>query len=88
MRKSPDRILLAASLVTCAAVVLDGPRMIAQAPRPPAIVSISVCSPTGAGGQGSCPSGGFDTHQIVLAPDGNSINLETAVDSAYANGSF
>jgi hypothetical protein len=30
----------------------------------------------GAGGQSSCPSGTFDTHQIVLAPDGsgNAIN--------------
>ena len=44
--------------------------------HPPAIVSISVCSPSGAGGPGSCPSGSFDTQQIVLAPDrsGNAIN--------------
>ncbi len=42
----------------------------------PSIASISVCSPSGAGGQGSCPSGSLDTQQIVLAPDGsgNSIN--------------
>jgi hypothetical protein len=43
--------------------------------HPPAIASISVCSPTGAGGQGSCPSGTFDSHQIVVGPDGiSSVN--------------
>ena len=42
-----------------------------QATHPPGIVSISVCSPTGLGGQGSCPAGSLDTHQIVLAPDGS-----------------
>ena len=49
---------------------------LAQAQHPPAIASISVCSPTGAGGAGSCPSGTSDTHQIVLAPNatGNAIN--------------
>lgn len=35
------------------------------------IQSISICSPTGTGGAGSCPGGLFDTHQIVLAPDGS-----------------
>ena len=35
------------------------------------IASISVCSPAGRGGAGSCPSGTFDTAQIVLAPDGS-----------------
>ncbi len=43
----------------------------AEAERRPAIVSISVCSPDGLGGQGSCPPGSLDTHQIVLAPDGS-----------------
>ncbi len=43
----------------------------AQSDRPPSIVSISVCSPGGLGGQGSCAPGSFDTHQIVLAPDGS-----------------
>lgn len=38
------------------------------------ISSISVCSPSGAGGQGSCPSGAFDTHQIVLGPGAVSVN--------------
>jgi uncharacterized protein (TIGR03437 family) len=48
--------------------------------RPPAITSITVCSTSGAGGQGSCPAGTADTHQIVVAPDGvTSINT-------YASG--
>jgi len=44
--------------------------------RPHSIVSISVCSPSGATASKSCPGGAFDTHQIVLAPDGsgNGIN--------------
>lgn len=42
--------------------------------RPPAITSISICSVAGGGGQGSCPAGSFDTHQIVLGLDGTSIN--------------
>jgi uncharacterized protein (TIGR03437 family) len=54
-----------------------GAAALAQQSHPPAIVSISVCSPTGAGGAGSCPSGSFDTQQTVLAPDGsgNPINM-------------
>ncbi len=43
----------------------------------PAIASISICSATGAGGQGSCPSGALDTHQIVLAPDGSGHAINT-----------
>lgn len=46
----------------------------AQTPHPSVITSISVCSPTGNGGAGSCPSGSFDTHQIVLGPGGTSVN--------------
>jgi hypothetical protein len=43
--------------------------------HPPAIASISACSPTGAGGLGSCPPGTFDTHQIVVGSDGvTSVN--------------
>jgi len=45
-----------------------------QQPHPPGIASISVCSANGAGGQGSCPSGSFDTHQLVLGPGGVSVN--------------
>jgi hypothetical protein len=47
--------------------------------RPPAIASISVCSPAGRGGNGSCPQGTFDTHQIVLGPDGTSVNQSVAM---------
>jgi hypothetical protein len=45
-------------------------------PQQPVIVSISICSPNGTGGAGSCPTGTFDSQQIVLAPDGsgNAIN--------------
>ncbi len=39
--------------------------------HPRRIVSISVCSPSGATASRSCPDGTFDTHQIVLAPDGS-----------------
>jgi uncharacterized protein (TIGR03437 family) len=48
----------------------------AQNSAPTVIQSISVCSATGLGGTGSCPSGTFDTHQIVIAPDssGKAIN--------------
>ncbi|MBS1858978.1 MAG: hypothetical protein JST11_26635 [Acidobacteria bacterium] len=56
------------------AALLNGRAAHAQAARPPAIASISVCSPTGTGGQGSCPSGVLDTHQIVLGPGGSSVN--------------
>lgn len=64
--------------------------------RPPAIVSISVCSPTGAGGQGSCPNGTFDTHQLVLGPGGSPVNksglgVEPAPDehsSVFAPGTL
>ena len=55
-------------------MAVGGLAALAQSPHPPAIAAISVCSPTGAGGQGSCPSGTFDTHQIVLGPGGGSVN--------------
>ncbi len=45
--------------------------------HPPPIASISICSPTGTGGQGSCPSGTSDSLQQVLGPNGGSINLST-----------
>jgi hypothetical protein len=48
----------------------------AQAPPLPAIVSISICAPNGPSG-GSCPVGSFDTHQIVLAPDGSGAAINT-----------
>ena len=62
-------------IVTFAIAIRD-PLAIAQNVHPPAIASISVCSASGTGGRGSCPSGTLDTAQIVLAPDGsgNAIN--------------
>ena len=55
----------------------------AQAQHPPVIASIAVCSATGAGGQGSCPSGSFDTHQPVLGPGGVPVNKSSlGVDPA------
>ena len=45
--------------------------------RSPGIASISVCSPTGTSVQGSCPSGTFDTQQMVLGPGGTSVNDTT-----------
>src|SRR5260370_24801901 len=42
--------------------------------QPPSIAPITVCSPTSKGGAGSCPQGTFDTQQIVLGPDGDSVN--------------
>lgn len=50
------------------------PAALTYAQHPPAIASISVCDPNGKGGQGSCPSGSFDTHQAVLGPGGSSVN--------------
>lgn len=54
----------------------------AGSPSPPPIVSISVCSPdslNGALDQGSCGSGTFDTHQLVLGPGGQSVNSSPAL---------
>jgi uncharacterized protein (TIGR03437 family) len=53
----------------------------AQAPNPLAIVSISVCSPSGTGGQGSCPSGSTDTEKPVLAPTGGVVNSYGGLDT-------
>ncbi len=65
------------------------PSVFAQATRPPTITSISVCSPTGAGGQGSCPGGSFDTHLLVLAPDGSgqAINAYEAAGTSDEHSS-
>jgi hypothetical protein len=57
-------------------LAICGVGAVGQTGHPAAIASISVCSPAGTGGAGSCPGGSFDTHQIVLAPDGsgNAVN--------------
>jgi uncharacterized protein (TIGR03437 family) len=74
MRPFGRRVWWATLLMSCG--VFAVPLASTQIVHPPAIASISVCSPTGAEGSGSCPSGTFDTAQIVLAPDGsgNAIN--------------
>ena len=61
---------------------------LAQTPRP-VITSISVCSSGSAGTAGSCPSGTFDTHKIVLAPDGsgNAFNTFAAAGSSDEHSS-
>lgn len=46
------------------------------------ITSITVCSPTGVGGKGSCPGGAQDTQQLVVGPDGTSVNSSLAVTPA------
>jgi len=66
MRFGPSPLLCSIALIAATAL--------AQTPPPLAITAISVCSPTGTGGPGSCPSGTFDTHQLVLNPSGSSIN--------------
>src|ERR1700740_368923 len=60
-----DRPVLAQDVTTAATRVA-----VSHAP----IASITVCSPNGAGGQGSCPNGSFDTHQAVLGPDNGPVN--------------
>ena len=57
-------------------------RLTTRQPTPPAIVSISVCSPNDFGGtalQGTCDPGTFDSHQLVLGPGGNSVNSSPAL---------
>jgi hypothetical protein len=63
--------------------------VLAQSSRPPAIASISVCNPSGVGGEGSCPSGSFDSHRIILAPDGsgNAINRYEAAGTSDEHSS-
>jgi len=60
------------------AAILCLPGVHARTGDKPVISSISVCSDIAGGDQGSCDTG-YDTHQIVLGPDGSSIN-------AYLNG--
>jgi uncharacterized protein (TIGR03437 family) len=80
-RAEPAHVLLKWSLLTGLLIgglplALRALNLYAQVTHSTVIQSISVCSPMGRGGQGSCPSGTFDTQQIVLAPDGsgNAIN--------------
>ncbi len=47
---------------------------LATEPHGRTVTSMTVCSSGGGGGQGSCPTGSSDTLQIVLGPNGGSIN--------------
>ncbi len=57
-----------------AAAILSAALSQAQQNAPQVIQSITVCSPSGGGGRGSCPSGSLDTQQLVLNSSGSSIN--------------
>jgi hypothetical protein len=53
-----------------------------RGPHPPPIASISVCSRDSHDGmlqQGSCDWGTFDTHQLVLGPEGTSVNTSNGL---------
>jgi hypothetical protein len=74
-------LLLTASIVMIASSLIGDHLVINTAlagkikdeEHPPAILSISVCSPSSHGGifqQGSCDPGTFDTHQRVRGPGG------------------
>src|SRR5215469_2218098 len=68
------------TLAVAAAVTLSGlsswkaTLLRAQGTQSQGIQSISVCSPAGSAGKGSCPSGSLDTQQLVLGSNGKSIN--------------
>lgn len=74
MRFWAPPFLIGSALIPCSFVFSFA--AFGQSTPQTAIASISVCSPAGVGGHGSCPAGTFDTTQIVLAPDGsgNAIN--------------
>ncbi len=65
-------------------VVFSSPAALVHAAPLPILFhidTISVCSSTGPGGAGSCPSGTYDTHQTVIAPNGKSINNYIALNN-------
>ncbi len=67
-------ILVAAAAILACLTAWRAAPVRAQGARPPAIQSISVCTPTGSGAKGSCPGGTVDTQQLVLGTNGVSIN--------------
>jgi hypothetical protein len=74
------KVMAVAAVGVLAAVTMwRGAALRAQGTRPPAIQSISICSATGGAGKGSCPSGSFDTQQLVLGgeTDGH-VRLQAA----------
>jgi uncharacterized protein (TIGR03437 family) len=74
MRTLGKTIAVAAVGIVVGVTAWRGAALKAQGTRRLEIQSISVCSPTGGAGQASCPSGSFDTQQLVLGTNGNSIN--------------
>lgn len=77
MRVARTTIAVGAIVSVAGLTAWKGSALRAQNGRPPAIQSISVCSPAGIAGNGSCPAGTFDTQQLVLGASGNSINRST-----------
>ena len=69
-------LAFAAVGMTAGVAVWRGAALRAQGTRT-VIQSISICSPAGGVGAGSCPSGSFDTQQLVLGTNGSSINRTT-----------
>jgi len=74
MRTLGKTIAVAAVGIVVGVTAWRGAALKAQGTPRLEIQSISVCSPTGGAGQASCPSGSFDTQQLVLGTNGNSIN--------------
>jgi uncharacterized protein (TIGR03437 family) len=60
----------------CAIVWMAGSIWVAQGQtqQTSEIKAITACDANGRGGAGNCPNGTFDTHQIVIGPDGLSVN--------------
>ena len=74
MRVSGRTVAAATAVLLFGLPVWRGTLLKAQGTQPQVIQSISICSPTGNDGKGSCPSGSFDTQQLVLGSNGSSVN--------------
>ena len=70
----PERSMAVAAMMFSLVSLWRGTPLQAQGTRSQVIQSISVCSPAGSAGKGSCPAGSFDTQQLVLGSNGRSIN--------------
>ncbi len=60
--------------LACAAVAALGVRAALAEPHGRSVASVTVCSPDGTAGQGSCPTGTSDTLEVAVAPNGGSID--------------
>jgi hypothetical protein len=65
-------LVLASTVAATAALAATGPP--AEGALRRSVAAITVCSPDGMAGRGSCPSGSFDTLQVVVGPSGGSID--------------